>query len=370
MPKKKILVLVANYPTSSSVSLMYVHVRNKYYLQQGMDVTVLNFKTDENYEIDGIKVISLKSYENSSERYDTLILHAVNLRNHYRFLRQYEKRFAHLVFFFHGHEVVKLNEAYPKPYDFLQQKSWLKWCVQGLYDQLKLSIWHRCFPKIANKSDFIFVSQSFYVEAQRYLRLTDADFAGHVHIINNSVGKMFEERSYAYSGKKEFDFITIRSNIDESTYCVDLLCQTAERNPQFTFLLIGQGKFFQHYQKPDNLIWVNKVLDHESLLECIDKSRCALMLTRRDTQGVMSCELATYGIRLITSDLEITREIFAQIPWVTIIKHELPDTVELEEQLKAAEVQAMIQKCDKYNYKNTVEKEVEVLLQQRTAESE
>ena len=100
MPKKKILVLVANYPTSSSVSLMYVHVRNKYYLQQGMDVTVLNFKTDENYEIDGIKVISLKSYENSSERYDTLILHAVNLRNHYRFLRQYEKRFAHLVFFF------------------------------------------------------------------------------------------------------------------------------------------------------------------------------------------------------------------------------------------------------------------------------
>lgn len=342
---------------------MYVHVRNKYYLQHGIDVTVLNFKTEVDYVIDGIRVISLKSYENSNDQYDTLVLHAANLRNHYRFLRRYEKKFAHLVFFFHGHEVVKLNEVYPKPYDFMQQRSWFKRRIQGAYDQLKLSIWHRYFLKIADKSDFIFVSQSFCDEAKRYLRLTDADLANHIHIINNSVGKVFEEHSYTYSGEKEFDFITIRSNLDESTYCVDLLCQTAERNPQFRFLLIGRGEFFQHYRKPDNLIWINKVLDHGSLLEYIDKSKCALMLTRRDTQGVMSCELATYGIRLITSNLKITREIFAQMPWVTLIMGELPDTVELEEQLKAAEAQPVIPKCDKYNYTNTVGKEVEVLLQ-------
>ena len=33
------------------------------------------------------------------------------------------------------------------------------------------------------------------------------------------------------------------------------------------------------------------------------------MPTRRDAQGVMSCELATYGIPIITSDLSICHEI-------------------------------------------------------------
>ena len=41
---KKILVLVQNYPDNDGgVALMYVHVRNKYYIQHDIDVTVLNF---------------------------------------------------------------------------------------------------------------------------------------------------------------------------------------------------------------------------------------------------------------------------------------------------------------------------------------
>lgn len=54
---KNILVLVQDYPNNEgSVALMYVHVRNKYYIQHGINVTVLNFSTSKNYSIDGIRV--------------------------------------------------------------------------------------------------------------------------------------------------------------------------------------------------------------------------------------------------------------------------------------------------------------------------
>lgn len=120
--KKKILVLTADYPDGSGgVSLMYVHIRNKYYIQHGINVTVLNFKTNLNYEIDGVRVISLKSYQDSGEQYDVLVAHAANLRNHYLFLKKYDRRFTHMVFFFHGHEILKINEVYPTPYDYVKK---------------------------------------------------------------------------------------------------------------------------------------------------------------------------------------------------------------------------------------------------------
>ena len=46
------------------------------------------------------------------------------------------------------------------------------------------------------------------------------------------------------------------------------------------------------------------------IIEYLNDSRCALMPTRADAQGVMACEMATFGIPLITSDIDICREIF------------------------------------------------------------
>ena len=74
-----LLVLVADYPNNDGgVALMYTHVRNKYYVENGLDVTVLNFRAKEDYVIDGVKVISLKSYKNSdNKKYDILSLYAL-----------------------------------------------------------------------------------------------------------------------------------------------------------------------------------------------------------------------------------------------------------------------------------------------------
>lgn len=74
--------------------------------------------------------------------------------------------------------------------------------MQNCYDQFKLSLWHEYYKKIANKAEFIFVSNCLHNEFQKYVRLSDGDLKGHVHIINNSVGKVFEDNSYKCEGDK------------------------------------------------------------------------------------------------------------------------------------------------------------------------
>lgn len=49
------------------------------------------------------------------------------------------------------------------------------------------------------------------------------------------------------------------------------------------------------------------------------------MPTRRDTQGVMSCELITYGILLVVSDLPVCREMFGCVKGVAYIENESTD---------------------------------------------
>ena len=357
---KKILVLVQNYPNNEGgVALMYVHVRNKYYIQHNIDVTVLNFSSHNDYIIENIKVITEDTYKKENKKYDVVVSHAANIRNHYRFLKKYENRFEHMIFFFHGHEVVKINEVYPEPYDYMKKNNWIRLQAQNCYDWFKLSLWHKYYKKIAYKTDFIFVSNWLYNEFQKYVKLSFNDLKGHVHIINNSVGKVFEDNSYRYDGDKKYDFITIRNNMDSSTYCIDLVCKLAENNPNFSFLIIGKGTFFKNRCKPNNITWIDKYLKHEDILNNVNHARCALMPTRRDTQGVMSCELVTYGIPLITSDLPVCREIFGKIPTVAFMNNDIRN--ENLSQLYLNLLKKSRTEIDMFGYSNTVKREENII---------
>lgn len=358
---KKILVLVADYPNNQGgVALMYVHTRNKYYIQHNIDVTVLNFSTTINYIYEGIQVISLEAYKAQNIQYDVLVLHAPNLRNHYKFLLRYEKKFSHLVFFFHGHEVMRLNQAYPKPYAYTHN-SWIKIILQDIYDILKLQVWHAYLPTVAKKSDYIFVSEWFYHEVQKYVRLSSEDLQGRIHIINNSVGEIFEKQNYNYLGKTKYDFISIRSYMDGSKYCVDIITEFAKKYPKYNFLLIGKGNFYQHNHKPENIIWIDKYLNHQEILKYINQSSCALLPTRLDAQGVMMCEFATYGIPVITSDLEVCKEVVGDMLNVRLIHNEAVNKIDLEDIYKDLLMHEPYPKSKKFSYINTVQKEEAII---------
>lgn len=329
----KVLVLVAAYPDlEGNVSLMYVHTRNIAYSSHGIDVSVLSFAARSAYCIDEIEVFPAKAASRSLfASFDIVVVHAPSVRSHLRLLRRHIDAIPHLVVFGHGHEFLRINDCYPPEFSFAKNRVRRK-TVQNAYDSYKLRCWQRFLFENKEKTTCVMVSNWMKEAFRRYV-LQDQEIEGlDVRVINNGVGQVFFERSHDADSDKEYDFITVRSSIDSSTYCVDTIVQAARLNPNKAFLLIGKGVYFKYNELPSNLTFIMRVLAHDELLEYVDRSRIALMPTRQDTQGVMTCELATYGIPVITSDIEVCREMLSSFPNVVMV-----DTDGLPTQLREAE---------------------------------
>lgn len=356
----KVLVLATNYPNlEGGISLYYIHTRCAFYVKKGISVDLINFSSKKDYILDGVNVISYDSYKEkyALNHYDLLISHAPNIRQHYCFIKRFGDKFKKHVYFFHGHEVLMVNKVYSKPFDYMRKKITF---LQDLYDLFKLKIWNKHFKKNIQKSYLIFVSNWMKREFIKWTRLSDELIKGHNYITYNSVGELFEQNQYDKDLSKEFDFITIRGNIDGSKYCVDLVNKLAFHNPEKKFLLIGKGKYFEHYSKAPNLTFLKKNLSHYEILNYLNKSKCALMPTRTDAQGLMSCEMATYGIPLITSDIEVCHEIFEEFDNVAYISNEKNDSLNLDNIINELETKK-IKRIKKYYLSNTGMEEIKIL---------
>ena len=354
---KKILVVVENYPNNcGGVALMYVHTRNKAYMAEGIDVTVLSFQAKEKYLYDGIPVITIADYKDKEIKYDILVCHAANIRHHYAFLKKYGGNFERFIFFFHGHEVLKINKTYSKPYSYVRHSKLKVW-LQDRYDDFKLFIWRKYYPSVKNKSTFVFVSKWMLNEFLKWTKIPYKLIEENCEITYNCVGKAFEEAIYDPLSPKEFDFITIRSYMDGSKYCIDLVNQLAFANPKLKFLVIGRGEFFNHYEKAPNIIWMNQTMNHQEIIASIQKSRFALMPTRTDAQGLMMCEMAATGIPVITSDIPVCHEIFDDFINAFYIDNNCVN-LDLEKYLQK---KLEIEKDCRFFLCNTVKREIEII---------
>lgn len=357
----KVLVAVEAYPDlQGGVSLYYVHVRNMCYQDNDIQVTVLNFSADEDYCIDGISVITMDTYRKNEESYgNVLILHACNIRHHLQFLKKYGNRYHDHIFFFHGHEVLRCSKVYPVPYDYVKKNVFSEY-YKDIYDIFKLRVWKKYFQKNYKKIQFVFVSHWMYDQFRKWIKLDLFYLEGRYHIIYNCIGKEFEDISYDDTCRKEYDFISIRSDFDGSKYCVDVVCRLAKENPELKFCLVGRGQYFDYNEKPDNLHVITKYLKHDEMLKYFDYSKCALMPTRTDAQGVMACEIATYGMPMITSDIPVCKEVFESFDNVGFISNDIK-MQDLQNVYNNIKVKRINQKNEKYFSKNTNQKEVELL---------
>lgn len=351
----KVLVATAAYPTADGKRPQYfVHSRNLYYLQAGINVTVLNFECKNSYLIDGIPVIGLEQFKDTD--YDLLICHAANLRNHYKFLKKYNSYFKKIVFVFHGHEILHLNKYYPKPFSYVK-KSKIPFFVQDCYDTLKIALWKKYWLQNIDKIRLVFVSEWIRSQFYKETGFSKKHLKGYECVISNSVGSYFENNNYTPKDIK-YDFITVRANMDGSKYAVDIVVELAKKNSQYSFLLIGKGKFFEHNNKPDNLTWIDKELTHEEITAYINASRVALLPTREDTQGLMACEMATFGIPLITSNIEVCLQVLKTCKSVAYIKNDEPDLIAAIEKLEHVN---STKKWREYCADNTIMKEISYL---------
>lgn len=361
----KLLVLATDYPRQDkSIALMFIHSRNKYYLKNDIDVTVLNFRAHNNYIIDGVRVITLRDYRKNKDKicYGILISHAPNIRNHYLFLKKYEKYFSNIVFFFHGHEVLKTTAIYPEPYNYIKNKFIFSNIFRELYDILKLKIWSVYFIKILHKSYFIFVSNWLYEMFLKFIKIKPEKIERRKYIIYNCIGQNFENVSYDFKSEKKYDFITIRNNLDGSKYGIDIVTNIAEQNSKYKFCVIGKGNYYKYNKKPHNLLWLDRTLEHNEIINYLNNSKCALMPTRTDAQGVMACEMATFGIPLITSDIDVCKEVFGEFENVEYINNKA-DKIDIESFYNKIIMSKGKKANRKYFSENTVDKEIKMLTQ-------
>lgn len=358
---KKVLVLVSYYPNSKGgIALMYVHVRCQAYARQGIAVEVLNLSAQQEDLVDGIRVITLDQYRLLPvDAYDTLVLHAANVRQHLRFLKRFGDRFRRHIFFFHGHEVLRINAVYAKDYPYLH-KGRLKLWLQDLYDTYKLRVWHRYFVNNAEKTIFVFVSQWMKDEFLKWTKVPPSLLAGRSHIIYNAINQVFESGRWDAQSSKDYDFITIRGTWDGAKYAVDVVNQLARLNPGLRFLLVGKGHFFQHYEKADNLELLETHLAPRDMLSYLNLARAALMPTRTDAQGLMMCEMASFGMPLVTSDIPVCQEVLGDFANVALIENDNPPD-NLAQVLQNLEANYQGQINRKFFAQHTVDEEVRLL---------
>lgn len=333
MRKINLLVIVEKYLESKYHGLTFVHSRLIGYDKERFNIKVLSFGATENYIVDGIQVLC--PGEISKELFaqqDWVQSHAPNLKHHVYYLRKYFPYIKKLMFFFHGHEVLMRKNYYPKPYAFVARNK-IREIVDVLYDFVKLAILRLIFKSWAARKEvhFVFVSQ-WMLNEFRYNLGFDPPL-DKTHIIHNPINNIFYERSYNFNSPKPYDFICIRS-LDESKYAVDLVLEIAKANPQYNFHIYGQGKFFEYYEKPPNVVHHSRFLKHFEIADELNKFKAAIMLTRLDAQGVMMCEMANFGIPLVTSDLPICREMLDEFQNVKFVNLNSVKDLELREILK------------------------------------
>lgn len=325
----RILVICQSYPDDNNpYRMMYVHSRSLEYLNKGIELAVLSFSADSSYCFEGVNVLTENDVKLQGGQFDLVVSHAPNLKNHFRFLLT--RNFKNIVFIIHGHEVLRTKNYYPN--DYSQNSSLLSYCrnllqhmVSDVYDAFKIFFFNQFVLRYKARIGFIFVSEWMREHYEKNVGVLPSNTP--FSIIPNCVNNIFTKNSWLQSAEKEYDFVSIRP-LSGKKYAVDVICSLARKYPNFKFLLYGKGKYFDFNELPSNVTWINQFLLPHEIPNILDKARCALMPTRLDSQGVMMCEMVTYGIPLITSNIQVCRTVFKNADKVSFIDNDNPELPE------------------------------------------
>lgn len=312
----KLLILTQTYPCSNRIyEMAFVHTRNLQYIHHKHEVMVVSFAAEQNYEFEGISVFTKEHLNDliEKENFDAVISHAPNIRNHIRSLIPLMDKIDKLFFVFHGHEVLHTTNYYPEPYEYQKLENYFKQPIVQIYDFIKCKVLKWFISKyIGEKLKLIFVSNHLKQLAIANIGLNCEVIDENSKVIHNPVNEVFLENQYDWTEKKHLDFITIRP-LNKSVYAIDLLMKLAKSNPFRTFYVYGEGDYFNYNNYPVNVKIMRKFLKPCEIPATLNKYKAAIMLSHHDTQGVMACEMAAFGIPIIVSNTAASEEMFADV---------------------------------------------------------
>ncbi len=362
-----VLILVEAYPSIENLYTMaFVHSRCLMYNKMNINIEILSFSAKKNYTFEGISIYTEKDYVIATRNVDLIISHAPNLKNHIRLLLTKNYRNYPLIIFFHGHEIMETNKYYPKAFKFdLTNRS--KRLISLIYDPIKLLIikkflLHRLKQ---NNIKLVFVSAWMMKVAFASMKLKYNDRSRLKKIssvIFNGVNNVFLTKKYHFNIKNKADFITIRP-FDDSKYGIDIVYKIAQDNPEYSFHVYGKGDFFNNVNALPNLKIFNKFILQNEIPDLLNKYKYALMPTRLDAQGVMMCEIATFGMPLVTSDIEICREMLKEFKNVSFISNNLNKKISIDSSIVHLKENNLLSlNNEKFNGYILAKKEVDLII--------
>jgi glycosyltransferase involved in cell wall biosynthesis len=363
----RLLVISEAYPCIDNLyAASFVHTRCVEYLKKGVELVVLSFSASHSYTFEGVEVNTETDFLKCGFDFELIMSHAPNLKNHVRLLNQVRFSNQPLIVYFHGHEIMDTAKYYPKAFEF-DKKNKIKKIIQYLYDPVKLFLMKKFLKKVIQRRNvkLIFVSEWMQEIAFESMKLTYKDtirFKENSLIIFNGVNDYFLKNKYVPDFKLLADFVTIRP-FDNSKYAIDLVYKLAKENPQKTFHIYGMGKFFDYVPSLSNLTIFQKYIAQKDIPGLLNKYKAAMMPTRLDAQGVMMCEIAVFGMPLLTSDISICHEMLGEFSNVAYLSNNLAKDVNLDSLLKSLVYKNDVNTNTKFDIQFLCEQELSVAVE-------
>jgi glycosyltransferase involved in cell wall biosynthesis len=329
MPSMHLLVLSQSYPKNATkYAPFFIHIRLLAYVAAGVDVDVVSFNTSHQYSYQGIRVYPAGEFANllRQKQPKAIIAHAPNLRNHLRLLLLHWRSLPKLYFVFHGHEILMKSRYYPKPYFFQRSAFYnVTKAINNMYDLIKCKVL-KCFmlKNLGKNLKVIFVSEYLKTLFCENVMQSKALIEKNSIVIHNAINDCFLTNEYSRAKVLLGDFITIR-NYDQPVYALDLILKIALANPHMVFHIYGEGKFFDFVAKPKNVEVFHGYLKPAKIVKLLNQYKAALMPSYHDTQGVMACEMAAFGMPVIASNIPAAREMFASEDNVYLLDNDAED---------------------------------------------
>jgi len=219
---------------------------------------------------------------------------------------------------------LRTSRYYPAPFAFQRRRTDVpRRLATDLYDLAKVRVLQRfLLKKRSEGAHFVFVSDwmrneflNCMPDGRRIIDQRDS-------VIPNAVHESFARRRYRRPERPLGDFATFRPNTDVPKYAIDVVVELARRFPQYTFDVYGRGQLTEILKAPANLHHLDRPVAQSELCDLADRYRAALIPSRLDAQGVTACEMATFGIPTIVSDLPVARQFLGDFENVRFIDPE------------------------------------------------
>lgn len=312
------LLVTPGYPSiEDKYNTAFVHTRAKAYMYAEFNVDVLCIKETpcyKSYTYEGINVISADFYFLrrllQERKYKRILIHFFD-QNYANVLESVDTTQTHLYFYLHGAETLYWDwSKITSPY--FGQKSKIDDALLELFSTKDFYI--KKYSQFKN-AHWIFVTP--------WAKERCEELVGVSFLNSDAIGCLVDTELFTYKRKDpelRKNIFVVRKFHNIKSYSLDTVVRVIlelSHRPFFNdlqFNIYGDGDMHDRILAPvksfQNVHITRSFLNHEQLREVHESNGIALFPTRFDSLGVSSCEAASSGCAVITSDIPGVRQSF------------------------------------------------------------